>query len=273
MKNRVYLVTGASSGIGYALATRAAASGAIVYAGTRDLARAPSAEGVHPLLLDVNQPSQAEKAVSTILAEQGRIDVLVNNAGFGVYGAFEELTDEQIRAQMETNLFGCMRMARLVLPSMREKKSGTIVNVSSILGRISIPTGSAYTASKYAVEAFTEVLRQEVRPFGVHVFAVEPGLIRTRFKENMVKSANINRPDSPYAFLNRMIQKDYSGFSTSQEKAADRIYRLTTRKRPGRRYRVGADASFYYALSRLLPDSWIDGLVYAGVKREFNKKS
>lgn len=273
MKNRVYLVTGATSGIGRALALRAAQAGDIVFAGVRELSRAPSSENIRPIQLDVTNPEDVHRASETILQECGSIDVLVNNAGFGVYGAFEELSEEQIRAQMETNYFGCLAMARAVLPSMRARRSGTIINVSSILGRITIPTGSAYTASKYAIEAFTESLRQEVRPFGIQVFAVEPGLIRTSFKQNMVKSHAVQKSDSPYAFLNRMIQKEYNGFSTSHERAADRIYKLSQKKSPARRYRVGLDASFYYTLSRILPDSLLDNLVALGVRREFKKTS
>ncbi|MBL8019540.1 MAG: SDR family oxidoreductase [Leptospirales bacterium] len=272
MKPRVFLITGAGSGIGFELARQAAARGNIVYAGIRNLSKwkAP-AESARPIQLDVNAQDQVDACINQIQKDAGPVDVLVNNAGFGVYGAFEELTEVQIREQYETNLFGCMRMVRAVLPQMRERRSGTVVNVSSILGRLTIPTGSAYTGSKFALEAFTETLRYEVKPFGVKVFAVEPGLIRTRFKDNMVRSNRVEDSASPYRFLNRMIQRDYPGFSTSPQRAASRILTFINRRNPSRRYRVGLDAIFYNRLIEWFPDSFIAALVQIGVNTSYKK--
>lgn len=271
MERRVCLVTGASAGIGLALSQLLARSGRKVYAAAR---RKPeSGPGIVPVALDVNDASAARELVKQIESEEGSLDILVNNAGYGLYGAFEELSDDQFRHQMETNFFAAANLMRAALPGMRKRKEGVIANVTSILGRMTIPTGSAYTSSKYALEALSEAVRAEAAPFGVHVCAVEPGLIRTSFKDAMVKSNAIADKNSPYAFLNRLVQTDYDSFSTDAEACARVIARKILKRRPPRRFRVGLDAKFYNALIHALPDRALDMLVRLYVQKQFNKES
>lgn len=272
MDQRVFLVTGASAGIGLALSKRLAGAGHTVYAAARRAELIQAQAGLIPVQLDVNQSEAAQKLVQRIEKETGRVDVLINNAGYGLYGAFEELTDAQFRAQMETNFFAAANLMRAVLPGMRAKRRGIIANVTSILGRMTIPTGSAYTSSKYALEALTEAVRAETAPFGISVCAIEPGLIRTSFKDAMVKSSSITDTKSPYAFLNRLVQTEYTSFSTSQEECAARIMRIVQKKRPARRYRVGVDARFYNTLIHFLPDRALDALVRIYVRKQFKKE-
>ena len=177
----VALVTGASSGIGAATARRLARAGFVVYGAARRLDRlaALEGEGVRPLALDVTDDASMVAAVERVVAEQGRIDVLVNNAGYGSYGAVEDVPQEEARRQIEVNLFGLARLIQLVLPAMRAQGSGRIVNVTSMGGRIATAFGGWYHASKHAVEGLSDSLRQEVARFGIDVVVIEPGGIRT----------------------------------------------------------------------------------------------
>lgn len=279
------LVTGAGAGIGRALTIELIRRGHIVYAGVRNLKRGlvdltelNDRPGFHLVELDVNKPAQISRTMRHIAKKTGRLDVLVNNAGYGLYGAFEELPEKEFRAQLETNLFGAMRMARAVLPGMRALGHGRILNVSSILGRITLPTGSAYAASKWALEAFSESLRYEVLPLGIYTSLIEPGLIRTNFKQNMQmiapastsnagskktreKTATKKTEQSPYAFLTSQIGRDYDGFSTSVESAARRIAGIVENSRPAVRYRVGLDSHGYNFLRWVLPEFIFDALL------------
>ena len=178
---RVALVTGASAGIGASCAAFLAAKGYRVYGGARS---AVMAEGVEPLILDVTDDVSVARAIETILARESRLDVLVNNAGFGIAGAIEDTSIEEAREQFEVNFFGVLRMCRAVLPVMRRQKSGYIVNIGSIGGLIAIPFQGFYSATKFALEGFSESLRMEVRPFGIQVVLIEPGDHRTAFTQN-----------------------------------------------------------------------------------------
>ncbi len=178
---KAILITGASSGIGRAAALELLGAGHTVYAGARRVESMVSvgAAGGRLLPLDVTSEADLERVVQTILEEQGRIDVLVNNAGFGLYAAAEDVPLDDARYQLEVNLFGPARLIQLVLPHMREQRAGTIVNVSSMGGEITFPLGAWYHASKHALEAYSDALRQEVKGFGIHVVLVQPGIIRT----------------------------------------------------------------------------------------------
>jgi short-subunit dehydrogenase len=231
--------------------------------------------GLRILELDVNKPAQIQRAVRRIEKESGPLGVLVNNAGYGLYGAFEELPEKEFRAQLETNFFGAMRMVRAVLPGMRSAGRGRILNISSILGRLALPTGSAYTSSKWALEAFSESLRYELLPLGIYTSLIEPGLIRTNFKANMqiAKPAHAKRR-SPYGFLTEKIQRDYDGFATSAAAAARHIASIVERRRPAVRYRVGLDSHAYNFLRRALPErvfDWLLRLVVHTAYRRSNK--
>ena len=181
--SKIVLITGASSGIGRATALELLRAGHTVYGGARRVESldAVGDAGGHPLAMDVTRAVDLERAVRTVLDRQGRIDVLVNNAGFGLYGAAEDVPLDRARYQLEVNLFGPARLTQLVLPHLRRQRSGTIVNVSSMGGEITFPLGAWYHASKHALEAYSDALRQEVKRFGIDVVLIQPGLIRTEF--------------------------------------------------------------------------------------------
>src|SRR5258708_5663628 len=189
----VVLVTGASSGIGAIAAAFLAERGYRVYAGARS---AVTAAGVEPIALDVSDDASVTRAIEAILAKEGRLDILVNNAGFGIAGAIEDTSIDEARAQFDVNFFGVLRMCRAVLPAMRPRKAGYIVNIGSIGGLIAIPFQGFYSASKFALEGFSEALRLEVRPFGIHVVLIEPGDHRTSFTPNR-RSTPHSPPASP----------------------------------------------------------------------------
>lgn len=197
------LVTGCSTGIGRATAQRLVAAGHVVYATARrpetlaDLAAA----GARTLALDVTDEASMRAAVEVVESEHGSVGALVNNAGYGAYGPVEEVPLDDVRRQFETNLFGLGRMCQLVLPGMRRAGRGRIVNLSSVGGRLTFPTGGWYHASKYAVEALSDALRVEVAPFGVRVVLVEPGLIRTEFGGVASTGLTGAGADGPYATL------------------------------------------------------------------------
>jgi NADP-dependent 3-hydroxy acid dehydrogenase YdfG len=198
------LVTGCSTGIGRAAAEALLARGHTVWATARrpetlaDLA----AKGAHVTALDVTDEASMSAAVAEVEAAHGAVGTLVNNAGYGEYGAVEEVAMDKVRAMFETNVFGLARMCQLVLPGMRAAGRGRIVNLSSMGGRMTFPLGGYYHATKYAVEAISDALRNEVRQFGLHVSLVEPGLIRTGFEETaMTSAAHAADEGSPYAAL------------------------------------------------------------------------
>jgi NAD(P)-dependent dehydrogenase (short-subunit alcohol dehydrogenase family) len=186
MSNITWFITGASSGYGLALARYALGRGYNVVATARSIAKLTALTAIAPdrvltQKLDVTVPADAENAVKAAVARFGRIDVLINNAGYGIVGAVEETPQAEYRAQMETNFFGALSVTKAALPYLRAQKSGAIVNVSSMGGQLSFAGGSAYSASKFALEGFSEALAQEVAPFGIKVVIVEPGALRTRF--------------------------------------------------------------------------------------------
>jgi NAD(P)-dependent dehydrogenase (short-subunit alcohol dehydrogenase family) len=179
-----WFITGASSGFGYAFAEHALEQGHNVVAAARDVSklerltdRAPGS--VLAVTLDVDRAGDAEKAVEAALARFGRIDVVINNAGYGIVGALEETPEQELRALMETNFFGAIRVVQAALPTLRRQRSGAIVNISSLGGQLSFSGFSAYSASKFALEGASEALAQEVAPFGIKVLIVEPGQFRT----------------------------------------------------------------------------------------------
>ncbi|MGC4077949.1 MAG: oxidoreductase [Rubrivivax sp.] len=192
MSTSTWFITGASSGFGLAFARHALAQGHRVVATARrpealaELA-ASAPERVLVQALDVTVPGDAERAVAAALARFGRIDVLLDNAGYGIVGAVEETPDAELRAQMETNFFGAAAMIRAVLPAMRAQRSGAIVNISSLGGQLSFGGFGAYSASKFALEGLSEALAQEVAPFGIKVLIVEPGAFRTGFAREALR--------------------------------------------------------------------------------------
>ena len=193
----VVLVTGASSGFGRSIAQGLRLRGHRVYGTSRNPAAATGDCGTL-LAMDVDDDASVAAAVAQVLADAGRIDAVVNNAGLGYAGALEDTTVDEARRQFETNLFGVHRVCRAVLPHMRERGTGRIVNMSSLGGLVTVPFQGMYCASKYALEAYTQVLRMEVRPFGIHVTMIEPGDFATGFTAHRRMTA-ASTPGSPYA--------------------------------------------------------------------------
>src|SRR5215210_8873053 len=203
----VAVVTGSSSGIGLATSLALARNGYLTYATMRNLAKRDSFESiadkqqlpVRVVRLDVTDENSIKSAIESILSEAGRIDLLVNNAGYGLTGAFEDIGIDEIKSQYETNLYGVIRVTQEVLPTMRKQLSGRIINISSGAGRFGYPGGSAYVSSKFALEGLSESMSYELEPFGIKVILVEPGVIKTNIANGMAiaeKSQNLNSPYS-----------------------------------------------------------------------------
>lgn len=221
---KVWIVTGTSTGIGRVLTETLAEQGNSVVATARNTEKIADyterfGELVLPLKQDVNQSADNQRVVADAMAHFGRIDVLVNNAGYGLEGPLEELTMEQVRQQMETNFFGLVEMSKRCIPHMRQQGSGCIFNISSIAGMRGFNGLSIYNASKFAVSGFSEAIRQELKPFGVRVSAVEPGPYRTDWAGRSMKHAQAMTQDeenSPYAPLHKLLKERIDGFSGKQ---------------------------------------------------------
>ena len=243
----VALITGSSSGIGLATAIHFARLGWDVHAGVRDPASATdlakvATTSLRPVTLDVNDDASVARAVREVLEASGRIDVLVNNAGIGGGGPFADVPVEFAKAMFETNYFGAIRMIQAVLPGMRERRSGAIVNVSSIAGRLAIAGHGHYSAVKHALEAASEALAQEVVAFGIRVAIVEPGVVVTPI---FTKAKRFVDPASPYAMHVRRLLLFYQmqmKMPSQPEDVARAIHEAVTTPEPKLRYLVGEDA-------------------------------
>jgi len=262
------LVTGASSGIGEETSKGLLAAGYIVYAGARrlDAMRSLQAAGARILSLDVTDDASMIAAVDTILRETGRIDVLVNNAGYGSYGALEDVPLEEGRRQFEVNIFGLARLTQLVLPTMRAQRAGRIVNVSSISGKIGEPLGAWYHASKHALEGLSDSLRMELRPFGIDVVIIEPGPTRTAWGGIARDSLIRHSGEGPYRDGARahveMLNTVAAGSMPSPASAvATTIIKAVQARRPKTRYPTGGGAKILVVLRRILPDRGIDMMI------------
>jgi NAD(P)-dependent dehydrogenase (short-subunit alcohol dehydrogenase family) len=207
---KVAIVTGSSTGIGYETSLALARDGFLTYATMRNVNKAENIKSIatkeslplHVKQLDITDDISVKNAVQAISSETGgRIDALVNNAGYGLNGAFEDLSMDEIKAQYETNFFGLIRVTQAVLPTMRRQKSGTIVNISSGAGRFGFPSGSAYVSTKFAIEGLSESMSYELEPFGIKVVIVEPGVIRTNFGNGLVVAKKSQDPNSPYSMM------------------------------------------------------------------------
>lgn len=268
MTTKTALVTGASSGIGEATALRLSALGFTVYGAARrvDRMRELAASGIHTLAMDVTDDASMQSAVAQIIDETGRIDVLVNNAGYGSYGAIEDTSIDEARRQFDVNVFGAMRLTQLVLPHMRAQGSGTIVNISSMGGKIYTPLGGWYHGTKFAVEALSDALRLETAPFGIDVVVIEPGGIATEWggiaAENVLKTSGTG----PYARQATAIAGTLGSPAAAERDSspwvvANAIGRAVTARRPKTRYVVGYGAKPLIALRWLLPDRAFDVLI------------
>lgn len=272
---KVALVTGASSGIGMATAERLLADGLVVYAAARrvekmaDLAKM----GALPVRMDVTSDEAIADAVSNIKQRHGGVDVLVNNAGFGCYGSVEDTSIEDAHYEFEVNLFGMAQVTRAVLPSMRTRGSGLIINISSMGGKIYTPLGAWYHATKHAVEGWSDCLRLEVAPFGIRVIIIEPGIIRTNFTDAMLAPMMERSGNSPYRHMANAVSastmKIYSPDSSSPPSVvAATVSKAIRAKNPRTRYPVGKLARPLLFARKWLGDRVFDRLISASISQK-----
>lgn len=250
---KVAVVTGSSSGIGLETSLTLARNGFTTYATMRSLEKSSTLNtlaekeklAIKVVQLDVTENQSVNDAIQTIVSEAGRIDVLVNNAGYLLFGAFEDLSIEEIKSQFETNFFGAVRVMHAVLPTMRNQRNGMIVNMSSMGGRMSFPAESAYHGTKFALEGVSESLQYEVEQFGIKIILIEPGVIKSHFANNLKMASKSQKLDSPYA---EMMGKLNAGFVSIRENAstpkevASVILNAVTSENPKLRYIIGNDA-------------------------------
>ena len=263
----VALVTGISSGIGFETALLLARNGFNTYASMRNLGKSKDITQIaskeklplQVIQLDVNDDRSAKDAVDKIIEENQRIDVLVNNAGYGLLGSLEDLSIEEIKAQFETNFFGVVRVTQQVIPVMRKQNAGTIINVSSVGGRIGIPGLSAYHSTKFALEGLSESISYELEPFGIRVVIIEPGVIRTNILNSSSSAKKALDPKSPYFSLSQKLNDNFKSMMVSElssppEEVAKVILQAVTSENPQLRYSVGDDAANLIHASKNMPD-------------------
>ncbi len=269
MMDKTAFVTGASAGIGEATARALLAAGYRVFVGARRLDRMAglAAAGATLLKLDLTDDASIVAAVDAIKSAAGRIDVLVNNAGYGSYGALEDVPLDEAKRQFEVNVFGLARLCQLVLPTMRAQKSGKIVNVTSIGGKIWEPMGSWYHATKFAVEGLSDCLRVEVARFGIDVIVIEPGAIRTEWagiaRDGLLQMSG----STAYARIAQnharmLATADTSNLASPPDVVARTIVRAVSVRRPKTRYATGGGARTILFLRRILSDRIFDRLIW-----------
>lgn len=271
---KVALVTGASSGVGKATAKRLLQEGLVVYAAARRLDQMDDlrALGAISLKMDITAEEDVVAVVRQIQLGHGGIDVLVNNAGFGLYGSMEETTLEDARYQFEVNLFGMARLTQLTLPAMRKKGGGTIINISSIGGKIYTPLGSWYHATKHAVEGWSDCLRIELAPFGIHVVIIEPGTIATEWGKVMLDPMLKRSGQGPYQLLAQamttVIRCTYGkeGSASPPSVVADAILEAVRARRPKTRYVMGQMAKPLMFIRKYFGDRIFDMTIMSQVK-------
>jgi NAD(P)-dependent dehydrogenase (short-subunit alcohol dehydrogenase family) len=263
---KVAVVTGSSSGIGYEISIALARSGFFTYATMRNLQKATNLESIRdkemlplkPLQLDVTDDASVNKAIQTIISESGRIDVLVNNAGYGLVGAFEDLSMDEIRRQFETNFFGVIRVMQSVLPLMRKQKFGIIVNISSGAGRFGYPSGSAYVSTKFALEGLSESIAYELDQFGIKVILVEPGVIKTNFDSGMVVAKKSQDASSPYFNMTQKMDTVFRQLirnSSPPSLVADVVVQAVKSENPNLRYLAGKDVEQWVDQKKKMSDT------------------
>jgi NAD(P)-dependent dehydrogenase (short-subunit alcohol dehydrogenase family) len=267
---KVAVVTGSSSGIGYETSLVLARNQFTTYATMRNLSKGDGLREIAskekiPLSvtqLDVNNDSSVDNTIDDIIRENGRIDILVNNAGYDLFGSLEELSLEEIKQQFETNVFGVIRATKAVIPTMRKQGDGTIVNISSVGGRIGlIPFNTAYHASKFALEGFTESLRQELAEFNINIILIEPGFVSSNFMDNIKTAKGFDSNKSPYA---KTVQQVFQGFqpmiasSSHPTEVAQAILNAVNSPSPELRYPVGKDAESIFKARIELSDKKLE---------------
>jgi short-subunit dehydrogenase len=265
MNSKVVLVTGASSGIGAATASELNSLGFTVYAAARRVERMQTLanEGINVIAMDVTDDASMQAGIAAIIAQSGGVDILVNNAGYGSYGSVEEIPLSEARAQFEVNVFGAMKLTQLVLPHMRAQRAGTIVNITSMGGKIHTPLGAWYHGTKFALEAISDCLRMEVEPFGIDVVVIEPGGIKTEWADIAAEKLLEVSGDGPYAAQAKAMAQSMVGAASRQRQSspeliAETIAKAVRARKPKTRYAVGFGAKPMIFIRRLLSDRAFD---------------
>jgi NAD(P)-dependent dehydrogenase (short-subunit alcohol dehydrogenase family) len=272
----VAVVTGSSSGIGLATSLALARNGYLTYATMRNLAKRNSFESIadkqhlpiRVVQLDVTDENSIKSAIESILSEAGRIDLLVNNAGYVLTGAFEDIGINEIKALYETNVFGVIRVTQAVLPIMRKQGSGRIINISSGAGRIGYPGGSAYVSSKFALEGLSESMAYEIEQFGIRTVLVEPGFVRTKIGENMAISKKTQDPNSPYSQMMQMMSSNQERMlenGSDADLVASVVAEAATSKEPNLRYLAGKDVQQMMAAKKSKSDEEFQKMMKQGL--------
>lgn len=270
---KVILITGASSGMGKVTAEKLIKEGHTVYTVARRIDQMQDLANIggKPLQMDVTNEADIEKVVDTIIQNEGKIDVLWNNAGYGLYGSVEDVSLEEARKQMEVNVFGLAAVTQKVVPYMRKQKSGLITNTSSVGGKVYFPMGAWYHASKHAVEGLSDCLRLELKPFGIDVVILEPGFIATEFGSVLLSNFEKISKDSAYSeMMNAIItntkKTEAEGNNSQPTVIADAVSKIIKTKNPKTRYSVGKMAKPLIFLRNLVGDRMYDKMVTSQLK-------
>ncbi|CAL9404533.1 hypothetical protein SUDANB171_01525 [Streptomyces sp. enrichment culture] len=273
MPTKTALVTGASSGIGEATALKLRELGFTVYGAARrtDRLRSLAERDIRPLTMDVTDEDSLRAGVDRIVTDTGRIDALINIAGYGSYGALEDVPMDEARRQFDVNVFGALRLTQLVLPHMRAQRAGTIVNITSMGGKIYTPLGGWYHGTKFALEALSDCLRLEAKPFGIDVVVIEPGGIATEWgaiAADKLEEASGNGPYQPQAqaVASSLRSEANAKRNSPPSVIADAIGKAVTARRPKTRYATGFGAKPLISLRRILPDRAFDSVISRAVR-------
>ncbi|MFY9868906.1 MAG: SDR family oxidoreductase [Candidatus Nitrosopolaris sp.] len=275
-QEKVAVVTGSSSGIGQEIALKLARNDFLTYATMRNPKKGEYLKSLADkeklslkvVQLDVTDERSVKNAIQSITTEASTIDLLVNNAGYGLGGAFEDLELEEIKDQFETNLFGLIRTTQAVLPIMRKQKSGIIVNISSGAGRMGYPSRSAYVSTKFAVEGLTESMSYELEPFGIKVVLVEPGFVKSKFSQAMVNAKKSQDPNSPYLHLMQKmttINNQLERNGSTPDDVANIVLTSSSSKNPNLRYLVGRDIEEWVKSKNSMTDAEFHDMMMKGM--------
>ncbi|MCD7900244.1 MAG: SDR family NAD(P)-dependent oxidoreductase [Bacteroides sp.] len=269
---KIVFITGASSGIGKETAVKLAESGYKVYGAARNIEMIPVLPGIDPIYIDLTNSDSIEEAIGTVLSKEGRIDILINDAGYGFYGTIEDVPLDKARKEMEVNLFSIAHLCQLVLPRMRQNGFGRIINISSIAGKMATPLGGWYHASKYALEGLSDTLRQEVEDFGIDVVIIEPGIIHTPWWEKARRNLDSVSQGSDYTDKIQQWRTVLNPEKSSEPIViADVILKALEADKPKTRYSAGENSSLILGAKKILGDRTFDKAVDKMTEKEAEK--